>query len=56
MPRSRRASLQEQSLNIELEQYNTGLSTTFLVMQYQSFTARARSTEMMAENVYVNRA
>jgi outer membrane protein TolC len=45
--------LQEQSLNIELEKYNVGLSTTFLVMQYQSYVAQARSTEVAARNVYV---
>jgi outer membrane protein TolC len=46
-------TLQEQSLKIELERYATGLSTNFLVMQYQSFVAQARSTEVAARNVYV---
>lgn len=45
--------LQEESLKIELERYATGLSTNFLVMQYQSFVAQARSTEVAAKNVYV---
>ena len=44
--------LQEQSLKIELEKYSVGLSTTFLVIQYQSFAAQARSTEVSARNVY----
>ncbi len=44
--------LQEQSLAIEMERYQTGLSTTFLVMQYQSFVAQARSTEVAARGVY----
>jgi outer membrane protein TolC len=44
--------LQAQSLNIELEKYAVGLSTTFLVLQYQSFLAQARSTEVSARNVY----
>jgi outer membrane protein TolC len=46
-------TLQEQSLKIELEKYAVGLSTTFLVIQYESFLAQARSTEVAARNVYV---
>jgi outer membrane protein TolC len=45
-------TLQEQSLAIELEKYQVGLSTTFLVLQYQSFVAQARSTEVAARDVY----
>jgi len=45
-------TLQEQSLAIELEKYSVGLSTTFLVMQYQSYVAQARSTEVAARDVY----
>jgi outer membrane protein TolC len=45
-------ALQEQSLKIELEKYAVGLSTTFLVIQYQNFVAQARSTEVAARNVY----
>ncbi|MEI9976783.1 MAG: TolC family protein [Ignavibacteriota bacterium] len=45
-------TLQEQSLSIEVERYGVGLSTTFLVMQYQSFLAQARSTEVAARDVY----
>ena len=44
--------LQEQSLAIEQEKYQTGLSTTFLVMQYQSYVAQARSTEVAARGIY----
>jgi outer membrane protein TolC len=44
--------LQEQSLEIEQERYNVGLSTTFLVLQYQSFLAQARSTEIAAKSTY----
>ncbi len=44
--------LQEQSLKIELEKYENGVSTSFLVMQYQSFLAQARSTEVAAKSVY----
>ena len=45
-------TLQEESLQIEMEKYGVGLSTTFLVMQYQSFVAQARSTEVAARDVY----
>jgi outer membrane protein len=45
--------LQEESLRIELKKYAVGLSTTFLVIQYQDFLAQARSTEVAARNVYV---
>jgi outer membrane protein TolC len=44
--------LQEKSLEIELEKYDNGVSTSFLVMQYQSFLAQARSTEVAAKSVY----
>ncbi len=44
--------LQEQSLKIEMEKYENGVSTSFLVMQYQSFLAQARSTEVAAKSVY----
>ncbi len=44
--------LQEQSLQIETEKYSNGVSTNFLVMQYQSFLAQARSTEVAAKSVY----
>jgi outer membrane protein TolC len=45
--------LQEQSLQIEMEKYANGVSTSFLVMQYQSFLAQARSTEVAAKSVYI---
>jgi outer membrane protein TolC len=44
--------LQEESLTVEQERYNVGLSTTFLVLQYQSFLAQARSTEIAAKSIY----
>jgi outer membrane protein len=46
-------ALQEQSLTIEQEKYAVGLSTNFLVIQYQSFLAQARSTEVAARSAYV---
>lgn len=45
--------LQEQSLTIEQEKYAVGLSTNFLVIQYQSYLAQARSTEVAARSAYV---
>ena len=45
--------LQEQSLQIELEKFDSGVSTNFLVLQYQSFLAQAQSTEVAAKSSYV---
>ena len=45
--------LQEQSLEIENEKFENGLSTTFLVLQYQSFVAQSRSTEVAARGAYI---
>jgi outer membrane protein TolC len=36
-----------------MEKFAVGLSTTALVLQYQSFVAQARSTEVAARNVYL---
>ena len=44
--------LQEESLKIEQERYGVGLSTTFLVLQYQSYLAQARTTEIAAKAIY----
>jgi outer membrane protein TolC len=44
--------LQEQSLQIEMEKYANGISTTFLVQQYQSYVAQARSTEVSSRGTY----
>jgi outer membrane protein TolC len=44
--------LQEQSLEIEQEKFAVGLSTNFLVIQYQSYVAQARSTEVAALDAY----
>ncbi len=46
-------ALQEQSLEIEQEKYAVGLSTTYLILQYQSYLAQARSTEVAARGTYV---
>jgi outer membrane protein TolC len=44
--------LQEQSLEIEQERFDVGLSTNFLVIQYQSYVAQARSSEVAALGAY----
>jgi outer membrane protein TolC len=44
--------LQEQSLEIEQERFNVGLSTNFLVIQYETNAAQARSTEVIARGAY----
>jgi outer membrane protein TolC len=44
--------LQEQSLELEQERFNVGLSTNFLVIQYQSYVAQARSSEVAALGAY----
>jgi outer membrane protein TolC len=44
--------LQEQSLEIEQEKFDVGLSTNFLVIQYQGYVAQARSTEVAALDAY----
>ncbi|MDP9170845.1 MAG: TolC family protein [Acidobacteriota bacterium] len=44
--------LQDESLAIEQERYNNGLSTNFLVIQYQNLVAQARSTEVAARGTY----
>lgn len=40
--------LQEQSLEIEQERFQAGLSTNFLVIQYENYVAQARSSEVAA--------
>ena len=43
---------QEQSLAAEQDKFDVGLSTTFLIIQYQSQVAQARSTEVAARGAY----
>ncbi len=47
------SKLQAQSLEIEQERFNNGLSTNFLIIQYQNFVAQARSSEVAALGNYV---
>jgi outer membrane protein TolC len=44
--------LQEESLQIEQEKFDVGLSTVFLVIQVQSYVAQARSTEVASLDAY----
>jgi outer membrane protein TolC len=46
------ARYQEESLAAEQEKFAVGLSTTFLIIQYQSQVAQARSTEVAARGAY----
>jgi outer membrane protein len=45
-------TFQEQSLAAEQEKFQVGLSTTFMIIQYQSFVAQARSTEVATRGAY----
>jgi outer membrane protein TolC len=44
--------LQVESLAIEQEKFDVGLSTNFLVIQYQGYVAQARSTAVAALDAY----
>ena len=44
--------LQEQSLEIEQERFTAGLSTNFLVIQYENYVAQARSAEVAARGAW----
>jgi outer membrane protein len=44
--------LQEQSVEVEQQKFGVGLSTNFLVIQYQTYLAQARSTEVAAKGAY----
>lgn len=44
--------LQAQALDTELVRYENGVDTAFFVIQYQSYLAQARSTEVVAKGNY----
>jgi outer membrane protein TolC len=44
--------LQEQSVKVEQETFDVGLATNYLVIQYQTFLAQARSSEVAAKGAY----
>lgn len=45
--------LQQESLEVEQLKFKEGASTSFFVIQYQSYVAQARSTEVAAKSSYV---
>jgi outer membrane protein len=44
--------LQEQSVKVEQQTFDVGLATNYLVIQYQTFLAQAKSTEAAAKGAY----
>jgi outer membrane protein TolC len=44
--------LQEQSVNVEMQTFEVGLATNYMVIQYQTLLAQARSTEVAAKAAY----
>jgi outer membrane protein TolC len=44
--------LQEQSVSVEQQKLDVGVSTNYMVIQYQTFLAQARSTELAAKGAY----
>ena len=44
--------LQEQSVKVEQQKFDVGVSTNYLVIQFQTFLAQARSTEVAAKGAY----
>jgi outer membrane protein len=45
-------ALQEQSVQVEQDTFDVGLATNYLVIQYQTYLAQARSTEVAAKGAY----
>ena len=45
--------LQEQSVNVEQQTFDVGLSTNLTVIQYQNYLAQARSTEVASKGAYI---
>jgi outer membrane protein TolC len=45
-------ALQEQSVEVEQDTFDVGLATNYLVIQYQTYLAQARSTEVAAKGAY----
>jgi outer membrane protein len=44
--------LQEQSVTVEQKTFDVGLATNYLVIQYQTYLAQARSSEVAAKGAY----
>jgi len=45
--------LQDQSVSVEQQTFDVGLSTNLLMIQYENYLAQARSTEVAAKGAYV---
>ena len=45
--------LQEQSVNVEQQTFDVGLSTNLQLIQYQTYLAQARSTEVASRSAYI---
>ncbi len=45
--------LQEQSVNVEKQTFDVGLSTNLQVIQYQDYLAQAQSTEVASKGAYI---
>jgi outer membrane protein len=45
--------LQEQSVNVEQQTFDVGLSTNLQLIQYETYLAQARSTEVASKGAYV---
>jgi outer membrane protein len=46
-------SLQQESLDAEQAKFEVGASTSFFIIQYESFLARAKSTVVVAKSAYL---
>ena len=46
-------TLQQQSLDAEQAKFDVGASTSFFIIQYQSYLAQARSTVVVAKSAYL---
>jgi outer membrane protein TolC len=46
-------NLQQESLNVEQAKFDVGASTSFFIIQYQSFLAQAKSTVVVAKSAYL---
>jgi outer membrane protein TolC len=46
-------TLQQESLDAEQAKFDVGASTSFFIIQYQSFLAQAKSTVVVAKSAYL---
>jgi outer membrane protein len=46
-------ALQQESLNVEQAKFDVGASTSFFIIQYESYLAQARSTVVVAKSAYL---